>query len=232
MSTAERETGKSTTRRSPGRPRVPFDRIIATALAIADEEGPSALTMRSLAQRLDTSTAVLYRAVADRAELVAHVVDRVFGEIVLDESISDDDWQSACIDATEAMFDAMSRHRGIAPLLIEQIPVGPNALDLREHFLSVLLGNGFPPAAAARSYTILARYTLGFAAQLRTEDPTEEAEAASLSALYHHLDPVRFPATVAVADTLPSQTLAEEFRHGLRLLVAGLAPLREAGSTV
>ncbi|MBF6180046.1 TetR/AcrR family transcriptional regulator C-terminal domain-containing protein [Nocardia otitidiscaviarum] len=226
MSTTEREAGGTVARRSPGRPRVPFDRIITTALSIVDDEGAGALTMRSLAQRLDTSTAVLYRAVANRAELISHLVDWVFGEVVLDESLAADDWQGACVDAAEAMFDTIGRHRGIAPLLIEQVPVGPNVLALRERFLSVLLANGFAPPAAARSYALLARYTLGFAAQLRSRDDAESVEAESLTVLFRQLDPERFPSTVAVADSLPSQTLQDEFRHGLQLLVAGLAPLR------
>ena len=38
-------------RRSPGRPPVPLDRIVATALQIVDDDGADALSMRTLAQR-------------------------------------------------------------------------------------------------------------------------------------------------------------------------------------
>src|SRR2546430_1768414 len=79
-----RHTGRVTTaarqtRRGPGRPCLPLDRIVATALRIVDEQGADALSMRSLAQALDSGTATLYRHFANRAELIAQVVDRVFG---------------------------------------------------------------------------------------------------------------------------------------------------------
>ena len=46
-----------------------------------------------------------------------------------------------------------------------------------------------------------------------------------MSAAFHHLDPSRYPATVAVADELPVP-LEEEFTFGLRLIVAGLKRLQ------
>jgi AcrR family transcriptional regulator len=214
-------------RRSPGRPRVPFDRIVATALRIVDEDGADALSMRTLAQRLDSGTATLYRAVANRAELIAHVVDRVFGEVEFDaEVLRGADWQQACLLAGQATFDALSRHRGVAPLLVEQVPTGPNAMVHRERFLAMLLGNGFSGEAAARVYATIARYVLGFAVQLPGHGTAANPDSAAVSTLYRHLDPALFPATLAVADSLPTSTLEEEFAFGLQLIVAGLAGLR------
>ncbi|MEV5838726.1 TetR/AcrR family transcriptional regulator C-terminal domain-containing protein [Nocardia sp. NPDC052112] len=229
MSTAEHDVTAATTRRSRGRPRVPFDRIVTTALRIVDEDGADALSMRTLAQRLDSSTAVLYRAVANRAELIGHVVDWVFGEIEFDPDVfGDADWPQGCRSAAQAMFDTLRSHRGIARLLIEQVPTGPNTLALREQFLAMLLANGFAPDAAARAYATIARYVLGFAAQLHGHNTAENIDATTLSTLYHELDPTRFPATVAVADYLPAQTLEEEFGFGLQLIVAGLTAHHES----
>lgn len=216
-------------RRSPGRPRVPFERIIAVALQIVDEEGADALSMRTLAQRLDSGTATLYRAVANRAELVAHVVDRVFGEVEFDpDMFRAGDWQQACLLAGQATFDALSRHRGVAPLLIEQVPTGPNAMIHREQFLAMLLDNGFSHEAAPLAYTTIARYVLGLALQLHGHGTAANPDPAGISSLYHRLDPALFPATLAVADSLPASTLEEEFAFGLQLIVAGLAGLRDA----
>jgi AcrR family transcriptional regulator len=213
-------------RRSPGRPRVPFDRIIATALQIVDEDGADALSMRTLAQRLDSGTATLYRAVANRAELIAHVIDRVFGEVEFDPDVlRGSDWQQACLLAGQATFDALSGHRGVAPLLIEQVPTGPNAMVHRERFLAMLLENGFSGEAAARVYATIARYVLGFAVQLPGHGTAANPDSAAVSTLYRHLDPALFPATLAAADSLPTSTLEEEFAFGLQLIVAGLAGL-------
>ncbi|MEU0529662.1 TetR/AcrR family transcriptional regulator [Amycolatopsis tolypomycina] len=207
-------------RRSRGRPAVPLDRILATALQLVDEEGAEALSMRSLAQRLESGTATLYRHFGNRATLVTQVIDRVFGEIELDSrALAELSWDEACQAVARAMFDTLGRHRKVAPLLIEQTPTGPNAMALRERCLAVLLDGGLPPSVAARAYATLARYVLGFAIQLAGAGDGAEQERAS--ARFHDLPEGEFPATRAVADSLPVP-LADEFAFGLDLIVAGL----------
>ncbi len=224
-------TGPSEPRRirSRGRPALPLDRILTAALELLDEQGADALSMRSLAQRLESGTATLYRHFSDRAELVAMVVDHILGEVDLDaHEVAELPWQQACMLLAQHMFDALSRHGNVASLLIGYIPMGPNALANRERCLSVLLDNGFAPAVAAHAYATLARYVLGFAIQLSGSTAGAEPAAeqdAEVSAAFHRLDPSRYPATVAVADDLPVP-LDEEFAFGLRLIVAGLERLR------
>jgi AcrR family transcriptional regulator len=214
--------------RSRGRPALPLDRILAAALELLDEQGAEALSMRSLAQRLESGTATLYRHFSNRAELVAMVVDHILGEVDLNAGeVAELPWQQACMLLAQHMFDALSRHGNVASLLIGYIPMGPNALANRERCLSVLLDNGFAPAVAAHAYATLARYVLGFAIQLSGSTVGAELAAeqdAEVSAAFHRLDPSRYPATVAVAGDLPVP-LEEEFVFGLRLIVAGLERL-------
>jgi TetR/AcrR family transcriptional regulator, tetracycline repressor protein len=210
-------------RRSPGRPAVPADKIVAAALQIVDEEGADALSMRTLAQRLDSGTATLYRHFANRAEVIAQVVDLVFGAVEFDvQRLERMSWQQAIKAAAQVLFDALRRHRNVAPLLVEQLPIGPNAMAQRERFIELLLDNGFPPALAARSYATVARYVLGFAIQLTGHATAGELDDARLSAEFHGLDPDLFPATTTVADHLPVP-LEVEFAFGLELIVSGLA---------
>lgn len=210
--------------RPRGRPALPLDRIVEAALELVDEQGADALSMRSLAQRLGSGTATLYRHFANRAELVAALVDRMFGEIDLTESVgSRAAWQEACISFAQRAFDALACHGNLAPLLIGHIPMGPNALAQRELVLSILLDNGFAPEVAARSYATMWRYILGFAMQV-SESAAAEPDNDAISTAFHQLEPERYPATHAVADSLPVE-LTEEFTFGLRLLVAGLEQL-------
>ena len=202
--------------RSRGRPALPLDRILTVALELVDEHGADALSMRSLAQRLGSGTATLYRHFANRSELVAMMVDRLLGEVGLDaETVAGLPWQEACMSFAQNMFDALGRHGNVATLLIGQVPMGPNALAQRELILSVLLDSGFPPVVAAHAYATLTRYVLGFGIQLSGSATDLDAE---LAAAFHDLDPSRYPATVAVADDLPVP-LEEEFAYGLRLIV-------------
>jgi AcrR family transcriptional regulator len=208
-------------RRSRGRPAIPLDRIVTTALEIVDDEGADALSMRTLAQRLDSGTATLYRHFTGRADLIAHVVDLVFGSVEIDAAqLSAMPWQQACKTAAYAMFDVLRRHRNVAPLLTEDVPIGPNAMAAREGLIAVLLDDGFPPALAARTYATLARYILGFAIQFDSGRDGGDGLAQAV----RNLDPRQFPATVKVADSLPVP-LEDEFAFGLELIIDGLTQM-------
>lgn len=194
------------------------------ALQIVDEEGADALSMRTLAQRLESGTATLYRHFANRSEVIARVVDRVFGEVELSTGeLAAKGWQRACESFAQAMFEVFRRHPNVTPLLNEQAPIGPAAMAQRERLLAILLDNGFTPQLAARSYATVARYVLGFAIQLTGH----EFDDVKLASHFDTLDPGAFPATLAVADYLPVP-LDEEFTLGLELIVAGLAKMRRS----
>jgi AcrR family transcriptional regulator len=207
-------------RRSPGRPPIPLDRIVTTALQIVDDDGAEALSMRMLAQRLNSGTATLYRHFNSRADLIVSVVDQLFGTVELDVArLSTMPWQEACKAASHSIFDALRRHQNVTPLLAGDVPIGPNALAARERMIAFLLANGFPPALAARSYAMLSRYILGFAIQ--TAGASGGLDDARLAQVFHDLDARQFPATVAVADSLPVP-LEDEFAFGLELIIDGL----------
>jgi AcrR family transcriptional regulator len=205
-----------------------LERIVATALRIVEEEGSDALSMRTLAQRLGSGTATLYRHFDNRAALVAHVVDRMFGSVELNgDELLALGWERALRTVAHTMFDALARHRNAARLLVEQIPLGPNAMTLRERCVAVLLDSGFPPRVAAYAYATLARYVLGFAVQANGHGGEEQTDdAAQTSAVFQSVDPDLFPATVTVAGVMPVP-IEDEFSFGLELLLSGLAHLRD-----
>lgn len=215
-------------RRSPGRPPLPREDIVAAALAILDEEGPEALSLRGLAQRLGSGTATLYRHFDSRADLLDEVADRILAEIRVDPaSLAAASWQESIEVLATAMFGVLRKHRNAAPLLARRIPLGPNAMIQREAALALLLSAGFPPALAVSAYTTVARHVLGFALQLTDGTSAEqEDEATAISAYVKAADPERFPATVAVAAGMPIP-LEEEFGVGLRLIITGLEVARE-----
>ncbi|MEU6912497.1 TetR/AcrR family transcriptional regulator [Streptomyces olindensis] len=205
---------------------MPLERIVATALRIVEEEGSDALSMRTLAQRLGSGTATLYRHFDNRAALVAHVVDRMFGSVELNgDELRTMGWERALRTVAHTMFDALARHRNAARLLVERIPMGPNAMALRERCVAVLLDSGFPPRVAAYAYATLARYVLGFAVQVNGHGGAGQADDAESAAVFQSVDPDLFPATVTVAGVMPVP-IEDEFSFGLELLISGLARLR------
>src|SRR5688500_1061000 len=59
------------------------DRIVAEAVNLLDAEGASRLTMRRLAERLDTGSTTLYWHVDTKADVLDLALDAVWGEIEL-----------------------------------------------------------------------------------------------------------------------------------------------------
>lgn len=205
---------------------MPVERIIDAATAILDEDGAEALSMRTLAQRLDSGTATLYRHFRSRTQLIAHVIDAVLGEADIDAAAAREmPWRQAVASGARKLFEVFRTHPHVAPLLAERIPMGPNAMRQREVMIAVFLDAGFDPELAAQAYATVARFVLGFAIQLG-EHPTDDD--AELPETWRAQDPQSYPATVAVAAHLPVG-LDREFSLGLELILNGLTQLLADG---
>ena len=69
------------------------ERVLRTAMALADERGIEALTMRELAGRLGVEAASLYNHVSGKDDLLAGMADLVIAEIELPSEATD--WREA-----------------------------------------------------------------------------------------------------------------------------------------
>jgi AcrR family transcriptional regulator len=224
-STRQNPEPRSSTR-SVGRPQTPIEDILSAALQLVDEGGPDSLSMRQLAQRIGSGTATLYRHFASKDEILVHVVDAVLGEIHFDESkMQSMSWQETCALAGEAMFKVLRAHPTVVPLLVSQIPVGPNALAQRERAIAFFLASGFSPEIAAKAYSAVMHYVFGFAIQLPASGPLQQSGGAQLRKFYRGLDKKAYPAIVSVANHLPMISDNEEFGFGLQLVIYGLERL-------
>ena len=198
---------------------------MTVALEIVDEVGMDAFSMRLLADRLGSGTATLYRHLAGKHELMFYVVDRILGEVDIDidaDTLSGTTWQHATARGASAFYEVLKSHPNALALLVSQVPVGPNALINRERSVAVLLACGFPLDLAARAYTAVAHYVVGFALQQHAPGAPQRENAARLREFYRALDAETYPATVSAADALTSVPLDEEFRFGLRLVLDGI----------
>jgi AcrR family transcriptional regulator len=77
----------------PRRARLNRDRVLRAAVALADEAGIEALSMRKLAEELGVVPMALYKHVASKEELLDGMVDIVVGEI--DPPAAGTDWKGA-----------------------------------------------------------------------------------------------------------------------------------------
>ena len=84
--------GEPVTERSGRAPPLSPERVLRAAVALADDAGIDALSMRRLAQDLGVVPMALYKHVASKDELLDGMVDVVIGEIDLPDP--DLDWKT------------------------------------------------------------------------------------------------------------------------------------------
>ena len=215
-------------RRAPGRPPIDTERIVEAALQIVDEGDAAALSMRTVAARLNSSTSTIYRHFPSRAVLIGTVIDRVMGEIDVDASYFRSlGWRQGCEQLSRGVFEAFRQHRKAALLMADHTPIGPNAAAVRERMLAVLIDGGFEVHVAARAGAMLAHLILGFAIQLGGEREKTDADREAFRKAVHGLDLSQFPATAAVKQARWRPTsVDEEFAFALELVLDGLSQMR------
>ncbi|MFF7275358.1 TetR/AcrR family transcriptional regulator [Streptomyces griseorubiginosus] len=123
----------------PTRP-VPLDRerIVAAAVALADEGGLEAVSLRKVAARLNAGPMRLYGFISTKEELFDLMVDEVQAEILPVEQPAD--WRAALSDLAHRTRRAALRHEWLADLLGGRPSLGPNGLAVAEATLSPLDG--------------------------------------------------------------------------------------------
>ncbi|MFI1676408.1 TetR/AcrR family transcriptional regulator [Streptomyces sp. NPDC020607] len=123
----------------PSRP-VPLDRerIVAAAVALADEGGLEAVSLRKVAARLNAGPMRLYGYISTKEELLDLMVDAVQAEILPEELPGD--WRAALRDLAHGTRQTALRHEWLADLLGGRPAFGPNGLAVADATLAALDG--------------------------------------------------------------------------------------------
>ncbi|MEV0265707.1 TetR/AcrR family transcriptional regulator C-terminal domain-containing protein [Streptomyces sp. NPDC050617] len=154
------------------------ERIVRTAMEIADEEGLAALSMRGVAARLGTAAMSPYRYVNGRDDLVRLMTDAALGEMVYPAD-APAHWRARLEAGARALWTLHRAHPWLAqigPLTRPQ--VSPNLIAYSEWVLSALDGLGLTPTAMYDVNILLYSHVQGVAVHLE-----REAQAASATGL-------------------------------------------------
>jgi AcrR family transcriptional regulator len=239
VSSSELPPGPRMPSRRPGparlRPRtrtLSRQAIVTAALKIVDEEGLDAMTMRRVAQALDTGAASLYAHVANKDELVELVIDQVIGEVDFPIEPDPARWREQLKRGVRAIRAAFAAHNDLARASFARIPVGENALRGSESMITLLRAGGLPDQVIAYACDLLPLYATAVAYEEsvfagRGVGPAEVARFVSdLRDYFAALPPERFPNVVALAGPLTAGGESDErFEFGLEVLVRGLAAM-------
>src|SRR4051812_22729347 len=94
---------------SEKRPPLSRERVLGTAIRLADEHGLEALSMRKLADELGVAAMSLYHHLPNKDQWLDAMIDVVFSEIELPST--DDEWQTAMRKRAVSTLEALNRHR-------------------------------------------------------------------------------------------------------------------------
>ena len=146
------------------KPLLSREAIVAAALDCLREGGPAALTMRGVANRLETGPASLYAWVKDQHEIHVLVLDAIASEVATPNAADPPEQQlvDLLLDYGRRLF----AYRGAARLALAAPPTGPVHLDLLERSLVLAEQQGLDAATAASVLdTLFLLVTAGLAEQ-------------------------------------------------------------------
>lgn len=207
------------------------ERIVQTAVTIADAEGRAALTMRRLAIELDVAVMSLYRHVPSKEDLLVAMVDRVWVE-----HRSAGPWPTGWHAATEEMARRMWASCKAHPWLCGAMSfvrpmLVPNGMAVTEESMRVLHDAGLDPVAALHVTVAISGLVIGVGLSLQLEaDALHDTGMTSAEWMDAHDrefeevgGAIQFP-LLAEVSTVPGfdLTLDDVFEAGLALMLDGL----------
>jgi AcrR family transcriptional regulator len=215
------------------------EEIVAAAIALADETGAVALTMKAVAARLGPYSAMaLYRYVHSKDGLVDLMLDTATAEIPL-PARPGPGWRADLEELATQTRRMTTRHPWYAALFHTRPPAGPHMMERLEFMLAVLAGQGATTAAAMTYAALIDRYIFGSGLQeaeearmSREHGLDDEAVLRSAMAAVHDLAAAsgRFPLLASWLAHPSGPSPEEQFRLGLGFLLDGIGRYLDGGA--
>ncbi|MFC9324614.1 TetR/AcrR family transcriptional regulator C-terminal domain-containing protein [Kitasatospora sp. NPDC057015] len=211
------------------------DRVLRAAVALADETGIEALSMRRLAQELGVVPMALYKHVANKEELLDGMVDAVVGAI--DRPAPGADWHGAVRGRILSARRALLGHPWAARVIRSRSGPTPAVLAYLDSVIGMFRTGGFSVDLTHHAMHALGSRVLGFTQELFDDPPAPGpqpgAEAvAAMAARYPHVAEL---ATAAAhdGDSVVGRGCDDqfEFEFALDVLLDGFERLRRQGWT-
>jgi AcrR family transcriptional regulator len=221
--------------RSRSKTRTPLsrERVLRTAIALADARGVEELTMRKLAKELDVEAMSLYNHVKGKGDLLDGMVDIVFGEI--EAPAEGGDWKAELRKRAVSTLEALRRHPWAVGEMEGRSSHGPANLRLHNAVLGCLRAAGFSLEMTVSAYSMQDAYIYGFALQqtdMSSETPEDFASVAQQQMVDYQAVLADYPYLVEVVGGHVAKAgydYDREFLVGLDLILDGLERRLGAG---
>jgi DNA-binding transcriptional regulator YhcF (GntR family) len=219
------------------------ERVVRTAIDIADSEGLAAVSMRAVAARLGVAVMTPYRHVGGKGELVLLMADTVFGEASF-RAAGTADWRARLAAGARVMWALHRAHPWLAQIgpLSRPLMV-PNLMAYSERVLSAVDGLGLDPTTMFNLNVLIYSHVLGLAVHLEREAHAEsvtglsneqwlDGQARTLARLTSSASnhPTFARVMASLAESGYDLDLDALFELGLRSIIEGVAALAAQAS--
>lgn len=199
------------------------EQLQTAALALVDDQGLGALTMRSLAAALGTGAMTIYNYVDGREGLEQLVTEAVMAETRW-PAIPYPTWDDEALAVAEAMWRAARAHPNAIPLILTRRTVDLATLVPSEALLRALARSGRSGAELLVAFRAVSAFVTGFA-QAELAGPLSTARGVDTTTMTDRVAALpadRFPKLIEIAQAAADSDPETEFRAGLRIVLAGL----------
>ncbi|HLL52271.1 MAG TPA: TetR/AcrR family transcriptional regulator C-terminal domain-containing protein [Myxococcaceae bacterium] len=205
------------------------ERVLRTAVRLADKGGLESLSMRKLAQSLGVEAMSLYHHVANKDALLDGIADLVVEQFAL--PAIGGDWKEQMRKRAHSAHEVFLRHPWATMLVGSRRNVGPAMMRYVNATLGCLREAGFSYALADRAWNALDSHIYGFTLQ-QLNFPLDRSEYASAARGFLPMLPAeQYPymreLTQLVADG--AHQGVHDFAFSLELILEGLERLRTKG---
>lgn len=141
------------------------EEILDAAVAIADERGIKAVSMRAVADRVGVTPMALYPHIGGKDALLDGMIGRLLSLVPRDEAwTAAAGWRERMRVLAYASRAMSQRHPWAAALLFSRPGVTPDAVRTIDGIYAALLDAGVPPREVPRLERMVSTFIIGFAA--------------------------------------------------------------------
>jgi len=214
-----------------GREPLSRDRVLHTAMELADHDGLEALSMRRLASELGVEAMSLYYYVKSKGDIFDGIVDRALDEVELPNGGSD--WKADVRRSAISYHETLRRHPWVT-----SVPTSGDASMAQLRYMNALLMRlreaGLAPELTHHAYHALDSHIVGSALWLARVPPKPQLDELARGVL-SQLSAETYPDLVLHIEQHLSGAARgmKFFEFGLDLILDGIERRRDASlSTV
>ena len=201
------------------------ERVLRSAVALADEGGVEAVSMRRLGQELGVEAMALYRHVRNKDDLYDGIIERIVGEIERPDPAGP--WKAVLREQVMAARQVMLRHPWARRVFEVRGTGGVAVIDYIESVLAILRGGGFSLDLAHHTLHVLDSRIFGFNQDL-FDDSGRAEPSPDVAEMFGPAMAARFPRVTELAMSVSHEGVLGrcdddvEFAFGLDLILDGL----------